>query len=83
MSSDKSAKLVRMANQIAGFFASFPEKEAVANTAQHLRNFWEPRMRDEISHYVDHGGDGLHPIALEAVKHLAEAKRQASKLPTG
>jgi formate dehydrogenase subunit delta len=80
---DKTAKLVRMANQIADFFSSFPEKEAVANTAQHLKNFWEPRMRAEITKYVENGGAGLHTHALEAVKHLAEAKRQAANQPTG
>lgn len=83
MKTDKSAKLVHMANQIADFFSSFPEEQAVANTAQHLKNFWDPRMRAEIAHYVESGGTGLRPHALEAVKHLGDAKRQATKQPTG
>ena len=83
MKTDKSAKLVHMANQIADFFSSFPEAEAIAGTAQHLKNFWDPRMRSEITRYVEAGGTGLHPAALEAVRHLAEAKRQAASHPTG
>ena len=38
-------KLVYMANQIGKFFAHGPEEEAVFNTADHLKKFWDPRMR--------------------------------------
>jgi len=32
--------------------------------------FWEPRMRALIIDHAAHGGDGLDPFALEAVKRL-------------
>jgi hypothetical protein len=38
-------KLVYMANQIGRFFAHCPEARAVADTADHLRKYWDPRMR--------------------------------------
>ena len=39
-------KLVKMANQIAAFFAAEPDrKAAVEGVAGHLKRFWEPRMR--------------------------------------
>jgi hypothetical protein len=41
-------KLVRMANQIATFFHSKPHDEAVAGVADHISNFWEPRMRAQL-----------------------------------
>lgn len=63
--------LVRMANQIASFFAAYPEDEAIAATASHLKNFWEPRMRAELLAHVEAGGEGLSDLALKAVKALA------------
>jgi formate dehydrogenase subunit delta len=65
--------LVTMANQIADFFkTSNPDRaEAVAATAQHLRSFWDPRMRREIvAHLAGKGGEGLNEIAREAVRAL-------------
>jgi formate dehydrogenase subunit delta len=37
---------------------------------EHLRKFWDPRMRNAIIAHVDHGGAGLDPIAIDAVKRL-------------
>jgi len=66
-------RLVYMANQVAGFFASYPEQEAVEGTFGHLKAYWDPRMRREIeTHLASAGGAGLTPIALAAVKRLAD-----------
>jgi len=65
--------LVTMANQIADFFkTSNPDRaEAVAAAAQHLRSFWDPRMRREIvAHLAGKGGEGLNEIARDAVRAL-------------
>ena len=67
---DPVRDLVRMANQIAGYFQSYPPEEAVAETAGHIRNFWEPRMRRRLHEHVEAGGEGLHEIALQAVGRL-------------
>ena len=72
-------RLVHMANQVASFFASYPEAEAIDGTATHLQSFWDPRMRREIeAHLKDKAGAGLSHIALEAVKRIA-AKDAAKK----
>jgi formate dehydrogenase subunit delta len=42
--------------------------------AEHLMKFWDPRMRALIIEHVAHGGTGLDPIALEAVKKLPPVK---------
>ena len=74
--------LVTMTNQIADFFkTSNPGRaEAVAATAQHLRSFWEPRMRREIiAHLARDGGEGLNEIARDAVRVLeGEASAKAA-----
>ena len=63
--------LVRMANDIGNFFKAEPDHAvAVDSVAQHLKQFWDPRMRKEIVAYVDGGGAGLMDLAREAVLKL-------------
>lgn len=70
-------KLVHMANQIATFFASQGEADAPAAVADHLRQFWDPRMRRGIIDFVNAGGGGLDPVAVQAVALLAGHARAA------
>ena len=57
-------KLVYMANQIATFFESQAEGTRAERVAEHLRSFWEPRMRDKLFAMMDNGeADGLTPLA--------------------
>jgi formate dehydrogenase subunit delta len=72
MSHNQSEKLVKMANQIGQFFASQKHIDSVAATAEHLSKFWDPRMRKAICEHVSHGGEGLDPVTLDAVKTLAK-----------
>lgn len=60
--------LVHMANRIGEFFQAMPDSaQARHEVAQHLRKFWEPRMRRALLAHVDDGGDGLSPLVREAV----------------
>ena len=65
----EAAKLVAMANQIASFFATEPDRQAaVAGTANHIQKFWEPRMRKTLLETFDAGGDhGMHELVVAAV----------------
>lgn len=67
-------RLVYMANQIATFFATQPHAAAVEGTRDHIRKFWDPRMRSAIAEHIAHGGAGLSPIALEALQGLQPQK---------
>jgi formate dehydrogenase subunit delta len=69
---DKMAKLVRMANQIGDYFRTFPEEEATAGAADHLRRYWTPKMRGEIVAFLASGGQGLNTVAVRAVTALKE-----------
>ncbi|RCX07603.1 formate dehydrogenase subunit delta [Extensimonas vulgaris] len=61
--------LLRMANQIGTFFEAMPERDqALQEVAQHLRKFWEPRMRRELLAHLDAGGAGLRPIVADALR---------------
>ncbi|QCO16889.1 formate dehydrogenase (plasmid) [Azospirillum brasilense] len=67
---DTTRELVRMANQIASYFQSYPQDEAVTETAGHIRAFWEPRMRQRLLEHSSAGGEGLHEIVTQAVERL-------------
>lgn len=62
-------KMVTMANQIAGFFDSQPGS-APDRIADHLRDYWEPRMRDQLKAYCRDGGAGLRPSVRQAAERL-------------
>lgn len=64
-------RLVMMANQIGAYFKSQPGGAPEKPIADHLRRFWDPRMRREIIAHVEQGGAGLDPIVLKAVRLLA------------
>ncbi len=63
-------KLVKMANEIASFFAAEPERKvAVDGVAGHIKRFWEPRMRVAIFAELDEGGGrGMHELVAEALR---------------
>jgi formate dehydrogenase subunit delta len=63
-------KLVYMANQIGTFFASQGADAAVAGTAEHIKKFWDPRMREAILLHLDGGGAGLDPAVRAAIVQL-------------
>lgn len=63
-------RLVYMANQIAQAFRSKGEARAIADTADHIQKFWDPRMRREILKILEAGGDGLDAIARGAVAQI-------------
>ena len=60
--------LIRMANQIAAKLGH--EDDPASATAEHIRQFWDPRMKAAIR---AHDGTGLSPVAARAVAHLAQA----------
>ncbi|MDR3483001.1 MAG: formate dehydrogenase subunit delta [Burkholderiaceae bacterium] len=61
--------LVKMANQIGDFYASYPNQvEASQEIANHLKKFWAPRMRSQMLEYVDRQqGAGLSDILLSSI----------------
>lgn len=73
-------KLVKMANDIAAFFAAEPEpKVAFEGIAGHIKKFWEPRMRRELLAVFDAGGDGMAPALREALSAHRQLLQPASR----
>ena len=61
-------RLVYMANQIGRFFAHQKEEQAVAAINDHIRKFWDPRMRKQILEDLD--AATLDPRVRRAVEQL-------------
>jgi formate dehydrogenase subunit delta len=61
---------VRLANDIAVQFHHRPPGEAAAAVANHIRMFWDPRMRTELVTRAETDTTDLDPLVLEAVKIL-------------
>ena len=77
--------LAQMANDIANFFRSEPErKDAVAGIANHIAKFWTPRMRQKLLDYerTQHGA-GLDELSREALQALASGAAQPRETPGG
>jgi len=72
MSGHTLDKLVYMANQIAANLAL--EGDPVGMTADHIRAFWDPRMKAMI---LANGAAGLNPVAAQAVARLAAGAHAA------
>jgi formate dehydrogenase subunit delta len=73
--------LIAMANDISHYFAADPQHEvAVAGIANHIQRYWDPRMRRQILAHLKTGGEGLEPLAREALARVtAPAAEQAGR----
>lgn len=58
-------RLVMMANQIAANLST--EANPVEATAEHIRLFWDPRMKSMV---IQPNVDGLSPVAKAGIKLL-------------
>lgn len=60
-------KLAQMAGQIAEFFKSYPEQEAVASIADHINQFWSWRMREDFVSAYGQDHAALEPLVAKAL----------------
>nr|WP_042195254.1 formate dehydrogenase subunit delta [Kibdelosporangium sp. MJ126-NF4]CEL21853.1 hypothetical protein [Kibdelosporangium sp. MJ126-NF4]CTQ92632.1 hypothetical protein [Kibdelosporangium sp. MJ126-NF4] len=61
---------IRLANEIAVQFHHRPADEAAAAIANHIRMFWDPRMKADLLHRAETETAALDPLVLRAVTHL-------------
>jgi formate dehydrogenase subunit delta len=68
--------LIKMANDIGSFFAAEPDRQlAIHSIADHLKRFWEPRMRAAIIDHNRQGGVGLSELVRAALQELSDDAR--------
>lgn len=69
--------LVSMANDIGDFFAVEPDKdEGARSVLNHIRRYWDPRMRVQMIEHYHAGGEGLSDISRAAVALLAAIEKK-------
>jgi formate dehydrogenase subunit delta len=76
-------KLIDMANQIGEFFAPYAPDQRAEGIRNHLRHYWDPRMREALLHHLDSGGEGLSPEVRAGATLLRDAERTAKQAYAG
>ena len=65
-------KLIKMAEQITANMAYTDDEEVVAaKVADHLKRFWDPRMKQALCEYAQCADSELSPALREAVSQLS------------
>lgn len=64
-------RLIHDANEIAKYFAAYPREEAIAGIADHIKKFWDPRMRAELQSMLTQNEGALHDLVREAGDRLS------------
>jgi formate dehydrogenase subunit delta len=69
--------LIKMANEIGEFFTTASDPgQAARDVANHIRRYWEPRMRAQmLDYYEQRQGAGLTELAKGGVALLHAAAR--------
>ena len=77
--------LIKMANEIGEFFTGVEVNDpqaAARDVANHLRRYWEPRMRAQmLKYYEERDGAGLSELAKSAVALLHAASQAPPAAP--
>jgi formate dehydrogenase subunit delta len=61
---------IRLANEIAAQFQRHDPAAASQEIANHIRTFWDPRMRSKLIADAGAPGSGLDPLAVAAAALL-------------
>ncbi|RDH74484.1 formate dehydrogenase [Mycolicibacterium moriokaense] len=57
---------IRMVNSIAAHFGHLHAEQAATAVADHIRRFWDPRMKKRLLLLVDSGTQSLDPVSVAA-----------------
>ncbi len=74
----ESRDMIRMANQIGGFFKNYGPEEGRKEIATHINNYWEPRMRRQLLKYVADGGKEIAPEVMAAMDLVRKPADEAA-----
>ncbi|GGD74410.1 formate dehydrogenase subunit delta [Croceicoccus mobilis] len=71
--------LTRMANDIAKNFSAIGHQAAVEATADHIHQFWDPRMKAKAYAMIRDGHDSFSEPAHAAITLLMQGKAPGSQ----
>lgn len=73
-------RILVMAEQIGFFFAPYPPLRAAEGVRNHLRTYWDPRMREALLAHIDAGGaSGLATHVVAGAQLLRESMTDQKK----
>jgi len=61
---------IRLINDIAVHFGYLPTDQATAAVADHVKRFWDPRMKSRLIDLVAAETEHLYPVAVAAAALL-------------
>ena len=73
---EQRTKLARMAGQIADFFKSYPDEQAIPAIADHINQFWSRRMREDFLAAFTADSQELHPLVRRALAQVRPPRTQ-------
>jgi formate dehydrogenase subunit delta len=63
-------RVVTLAHDIAHNLVNLPDQQRAEAIANHLRSFWDPRMRTQLKLIVDADPDIVEPVVRQAAALL-------------
>jgi formate dehydrogenase subunit delta len=78
-----SQHLTQMANDIGDFFRAQPHQDAVSGIANHIKSFWTPKMRAQLTAQMTQGDAGLDQLPREALLSLLQHPGDKPSQPPG
>lgn len=75
--------LTQMANDIGDFFRAQPHEDAVTGIANHIKSFWTPKMRAQLTEQMKQGDAGLDELPREALLKLLQHPSDKPSHPPG
>ncbi|MFL6099035.1 MAG: formate dehydrogenase subunit delta [Actinomycetales bacterium] len=64
-------RVVRLAHDIAHNLVNLPDQQRSEAVANHIRSFWDPRMRRQLKLIVDADPDIVEPVVRAAAALLS------------
>lgn len=61
---------IRLANNIAAQFGHLPTEQAAGVVADHVKRFWDPRMKIRLNELIGAGTEDLDPVVVAAAALL-------------
>lgn len=66
--------IIRMSNDVARFWKSYPRDEACDSWSEHINKFWEPTMRSKLIEMVKTDPEPFDALVISCVDKIKCAK---------
>lgn len=71
-------RIIEMIRQIEDFFKPYPENRRIEGMRNHLRTYWDPRMRGQLINMSEGGKYQFSAAIISAVNLLKDEQTKSS-----